>query len=139
MYPYALDTGMSPEQFWSYSIAEVQDILESCARVRQRQQKERLNAANYIVNELGTRIGIMLGNKEAKIGYIWDYFPSLYQEEKEMADQMQKEAEIERVRESRYRYAAMHNSRWKEVEDDDGDTDTTDTASSDTSGPAAVH
>ncbi|MFR8372690.1 MAG: hypothetical protein ACLVBW_01965 [Lachnospiraceae bacterium] len=129
---------MSPERFWGYSIAEVQDILKSCARIRQRQQKERLNAASYIVTELGTRIGIMLGNKEAQVGHIWDYFPSLYQEEKEMADQMQKEAEIERVRESRYRYAAIHNSRWKEVEDD-GDTDTTDTASSDTSGPAAVH
>ena len=69
---------------------------------------------------------------------IYGTISQAYQEEKEMADQMQKEAEIERVRESRYRYAAMHNSRWREVEDD-GDTDTTDTASSDISGPAAVH
>lgn len=90
-----------------------------------------------MVTELGTRIAIMLGNKDAKIGHIWDYFPSLYQEEKEIAEQMQKETEIERVRDSRYRYAAMHNSRWKEVED--GNTDTTDTTGSDTSRPETVH
>ena len=130
---------MIPNQFWNYSIAEVQDILESCARVRQRQQKERLNAANYIVNELGNRVSIMLGNKKAEIGHVWDYFPSLYQEEKVIAEQMRREAELERVRESRHRYAAAHNSRWKEVEEDGECTDTTDTASSDTSGSEAIH
>lgn len=131
MYARALDAEILPGLFWSLSIAEVCDMLESRARVRQRQQKERLNVANYIVDELGTRISIMLGNKEAKINHVWDYFPSLYQEEKELVDQMHREAELEHVRESRHNFAAVHNRYWKEVRDDGERNNITDIASSD--------
>lgn len=126
----ALDAEVLPGLFWSLSIAEVCDMLESRARVRQRQQKERLNAASYIVDELGIRISIMLGNKEAKINRVWDYFPSLYQEEKELADQMHREAELEHVRESRHNFAAVHNRYWKEVRDDGECENATDSAGS---------
>lgn len=105
-------------------------MLESRARVRQRQQKERLNAASYIVDELGIRISSMLGNKDAKISHVWDYFPTLYQEEKKLSDQMQRETEIERIRESRYNFAAVHNRYWKEVRDDGKCENATDPAGS---------
>lgn len=76
--------------------------------------KERLLAASYIVDELSKRISIMLGNKDAETGHLWDYFPQLYQKQKEAFTEYQQQEELEQFKERRRLFAARHNKRWSE-------------------------
>ena len=41
MYPIFLDAGYSPQLFWELSVGEVNDLLESYARRKELEQKQR--------------------------------------------------------------------------------------------------
>lgn len=110
----AVDAGISPERFWDLSIAEVNDLLESRARSREREFKEQLSVADYAVQELSRRIASMLpGGEEIPVRHVWDYYPSLYRKEKEAYEEYEKREELEQFKERRRQFAARYNRRWE--------------------------
>ena len=54
MYLVALDCGILPEEFWSYSLAEVRDRIEAYERTRRREEKQKI----LYINDLAGLIGL---------------------------------------------------------------------------------
>lgn len=78
------------------------------------EQKERIVIAGYVVDELTMRLSAIMGNKDAEIRSAWDYFPGLFEDEKEAAEERRKEIELQKYLDSRYNFAAAHNKAFRE-------------------------
>lgn len=70
----------------------------------------------------------MMGNKDAEIKSAWDFFPELFVKEKQLADEMRKESEIQRIVNSRYNFAAAHNRALREREEKEDVSECSNTA-----------
>ena len=100
MYPAALDCGILPDEFWSYSLAEVRDRIES--------YKQKI----LYINDLAGVIGLYmqrLFDKDVQIPQPWEQYPALFQAEKARYEETHRDEILEKARNSRKEYAQRYN------------------------------
>lgn len=90
------------------SLAEICDEMESFYRRQEKQLKEKLSIAFILAQSTAERVGVYL-NKDNKAREPWDFYPSLFADEKAAYEKAAEEAEMEERREKIRAYAA----EWK--------------------------
>ena len=74
------------------SLDEILDILESHARKEERKAKEELRKLHFLARDTAHQLGFLIAGKEDDSPpELWDYFPELFAEEKDMADKKKTE------------------------------------------------
>lgn len=117
-----MDGGILPEDFWSSSLAEVRDRLESSQRVRVQNAKEKISLCYELAGLIGIYVSKLFDDKnEVRIPHPWDSYPELFRREKESYEMAQKADLVETAREARYAYAKRHNRLRREAEVRGGD------------------
>lgn len=112
LYPQALDAGIMPETFWNLSLIEICDLLESCNRRRIRNAREQLSMLFAAAESTAEHIGCYLNEKNTA-RRLWDFFPSLFAEEKEAYEKEQAEERTVKAVAEWKAYAAEWNRRRK--------------------------
>ena len=82
--------------------------MESFYRRQEKQLKEKLSIAFVMARSTAERVGVYL-NKDNKAREPWDFYPSLFVDEKAAYEKATEEAEMEVRREKIRAYAA----EWK--------------------------
>lgn len=99
-----------PEVFWTCSLSEVRDRLESVHRVKVQEARERVSICYELAGLIGIYTSKLFDDKdEVKIPHPWDSYPELFKQEKESYETAQKAELVESAREARYAYAKRHN------------------------------
>ena len=107
----ALDYGITEADFWSMTIAELQRIFDSKARVEQQRARERAAFDYTLADLIGYSVGRVYSSR-VKVPEICTAYPTLFTAE-ELA-QTRAELSIERFK----KFANFHNSKYeKEVAD----------------------
>lgn len=122
LYPTALDCGISPFSFWDMSIDEITDLIESHKRCAQQKAKKELMFNQILSVQIRQEILPLLVEKipeDYKAFQLWDLFPELFKEEKQLYEESKQEKEFISFKEKRRAYAARINQRAKKVKSDD--------------------
>lgn len=82
--------------------------MESFYRQQEKQLKEKLSIVFVLAQSTAERVGVYL-NKDNKARAPWDFYPSLFADEKAAYEKAAEEAEMEERREKIRAYAA----EWK--------------------------
>lgn len=103
MYPEALDCGITPERFWTLSIKEVADIIESHNRIQRKRHKQTLSDFYNLAYMVAQNF-----NSKTQPKGLYELFPDLFEEEliKEQT------VSVEEQRASRARWAAAMQKRF---------------------------
>ncbi len=94
--PAALDAGMTPTEFWTATIAEIRQVLESRERCLKRELQQQA-ALDYRHAYL---VAALFGGKSPSIHEV---YPALFEEEKKQDWRIAKERLL--------RYAEAHNRK----------------------------
>lgn len=108
LYPMFLDIGYEPSYFWSLSIAEIQDLIDSYVRKQKRKRQEReaglkdmIVALHVQALEIGEVVNkVVNGNKEPIQGLHY-YYPDLFNQEEteeQKAEREKREQELYKAR-----------------------------------------
>lgn len=108
LYEHALDCGIRPEDFWTYSPLEVSDLIASYFRQKQQDIKQRVTH-DFVMAEVQTRY--VCREQGQDIPHPWEYYPELFQKEKLEYKQKKEAAELEEYKENRRSYVAEFNRR----------------------------
>lgn len=119
VYPSFLDCGYSPSLFWSSSLDEIIDLIESYNRREEQRVKEeetkiktQINLNWNLAQQIGDWFQIAMGNKTS-ITPLYDYFPEFFKNEKEEADRQKQMSQLELHKARMADYAYQHNERRK--------------------------
>lgn len=108
LYPYALAAGLTPEQCWELSYAELQDVVKAYNEKSTREFKQSVQN-QFLLADVITKH--LFQEKDDPIPRPWDYYPKLFSKEKEQFKEIQKETELEDYKERRRQYVAEANRR----------------------------
>lgn len=110
LYDVALDCGIPPEEFWNISILEVCDRIDSFRRREEQRQKKTLAGLHFLAKDISQYVGYILsGKKEAKPLELWDFFPTMFQDEKAAAEEQRKNRELAEYKARMNDFAHRHN------------------------------
>lgn len=118
LYPIALDIGMSSSFFYESTIPEIVDMIDSYERIEKRKQKQRAIDNQILADQIirGFNV-IMNGNEksdsEDSFKALWDYYPDLFDEEKEKYYQDKEEREFDNFKASRKMFANQYNKKYR--------------------------
>lgn len=117
MYPNALDCGITPEAFWSYTPAEIEDRIKSYQRKIKQQQTKEIEQLFVLAEAIGSRVAYIFTEKKdlRLILQPWDAYPQLFEEQEKIMQEAEEEREFDRYKEARRRHAAEHNRRREEA------------------------
>lgn len=118
MYPDALDCGITPEAFWSYTLAEIEGRIKSHQRKARQQQIKEIEQLFVLAEAIGSRVAYIFTEKKEPrlILQPWDVYPQLFTEQEHFAQEAEEERELEKYKEARRNYAAEYNRRREEAE-----------------------
>lgn len=92
------------------SILEILDTMESFARKEEKRIKERLSQIHFLSKDVAQQTALALFGKEGdEAPELWDYFPELFQKEKESAEQKKVEKEMAVYKAKMLDFAYRHN------------------------------
>lgn len=92
------------------SIPEIVDTMESYVRKEEKRIKERLSQIHFLSKDAAQQTALALFGKEGdKAPELWDYFPELFQKEKEAAEQKRVEKEMAVYKARMLDFAYRHN------------------------------
>lgn len=112
LYPEALDAGMSIETFWDSSIDEIVDMINSHIREENRRKKQKVIDDFIIAEVTALNLAALFSKKEdRKIPKPWDYYKTMFAEEKEAYEAKEEERALEEYKEKRRAYVAEYNKR----------------------------
>lgn len=101
---------MDSAVFWSSSLQEVFDFIESRKRVQKQKKKEEILNIFLLANLIAERDP--LTDKTGKeLTMPWDYYPELFVEEERQYTLAKEEAEFEVYKEKRRLHAREFNTR----------------------------
>ncbi len=108
-----LEEGFVPSFFWNLSIQEAHDVLVSHEK-KQRENMKSEVLAKYIQSlQIAECIAKTKDVKnEITLKNIWDYYPSLFEEEKSLYQKKQDEQEFRNYKQRRMEFARIHNARF---------------------------
>lgn len=90
-------------------------MIESFERKKKMQAKEDISKQFMLSHLIGEHLRALF-DKEVIFSKPWDYYPELYQQEKESFEKEKKEIEWEVYKEKRMAFMNEHNKRWKQKE-----------------------
>lgn len=112
LYDPALEAGMTPQEFWDSSLAEIEIRVEDYAKRKARETKERISDMFLLAQLFAERHPpIPFVKYDPKMTMPWDILPEMFEEEKQQAEKKEKQEEFERFKEKRQRYYALYNQR----------------------------
>lgn len=107
----AVKAGMSPEDFWSHSPAEIADILEGIQHRKKQKQKWIIDKLFVLAQAISIDV---FPPKERKGPAVpWEFYPELFKEEKQSFDHQKEEKDIDDARENRKAYAYTWNKEFR--------------------------
>lgn len=107
LYPNALDAGITPERFWDYTLAEVQDII-LCSCRRQKRDITNQYDLSALISVYVAKV-LLDSKNEIKTPHPWDAYPELFAEEKQKFEEQQRAAAVREAGISRREYAHYFN------------------------------
>ena len=116
-YPNALDCGVSTEEFWAMTPAEIVDRIESYQRKIKQEQILKTEQLFVLAEAIGSRVAFILSDQKDRSILLqpWDVYPQLFAEEKHSAEHSAEDREFEAYKESRRQHAAEFNRRRREA------------------------
>lgn len=99
---------MSIQEFWELSPMELNDCIQSYKRRRENEIKQQVNM-NFLLAEVISRR--IFAEKEDEIPQPWDYYPELFEMEKQISDEAYRKKKIEEYKEQRRKYVEEFNRR----------------------------
>ena len=96
------------------SIDEIEDKIRSHKRVETKNKKEQIVLNFVLADQMVTRISKMLDLKnEIDVPQFWDYFPSLFENERVEYERQKEIDEFENFKNTRKAFALRHNQKMK--------------------------
>ncbi len=86
---------------------EIFDYMESFRRREEKRVKEELSQKFFLAQATAEHIGMYL-NKENKARNLWDFFPWLFEAEKQAWEEEMEKEELEKAKERRRTYIAEY-------------------------------
>lgn len=108
LYEPALDCGISIETFWNSSLYEISDYMESYNRRKTADKREEVLMTFMLANLISERHP-MVDKEKSKVSFPWDYYPSLFKEDKQEYEKAQEENEFEEYMSKRKRAMMAYN------------------------------
>ncbi len=108
-----LEEGFAPSFFWELSLQEAYDVLTAHAK----KQREAMKAEVLMKYTQSIQIAECVAKtkdikNEITLKNIWDYYPSLFEDEKQLYQKRQEEQEFQNYKQRRMDFARMHNARF---------------------------
>ena len=101
-----------PDQFWSMTILEITDLMESYHRRKLAEIKQDLKNKHFLARDIGQFIDLALnGSQNTDFHELWDFFPELFKEEKEMEEQRRTKQQLALYKAKMLDYAYRHNHK----------------------------
>lgn len=131
LYPYFLDMGYEPSLFWSLSIQEISDLMESYARKEERRREEKkadvrdqaMLLYNHAMQCADAIALIMPGGEKRERKSLEDYYPELFTGLKKAEEEARKEKELDIHKMRMKEYAAANNAARRKVGEKNGRND----------------
>lgn len=126
LYPYFLDMGYEPSLFWSISLQEISDLMESYARKEERRRKEKeadikdqaMLLYNHAMQCAEAMALLMPGNDGRERTSLEDYYPDLFPGLKKAEEEARTKKQLALHKARMKAYAAANNAaRRKEGEE----------------------
>lgn len=98
------------------SIDEIEDKIDSFERNHKRMIKETATLNAVLVDMLSLKIAKIFDSKnELETKHLWDYFPSLFAEEKSCFEKEKEDEDFEKFKSNRRAFVQRHNKKRKEA------------------------
>lgn len=85
--------------------------MESHARKQKAEYKRDLMLKHFLAKDISQYISLILGGSKVKILELWDYFPELFEQEREAVEEEQKRRQMEVYKAQMIDFANRHNHR----------------------------
>lgn len=114
-----MDLGVSIEEYWQLTKAEMDDLIASGNRQFERKEKRRIDNLFLLADAISSRINYFFSSVEDRVEPIrpWDIYPVLFAEEKKIHEDAIADIELQKYKERRRQHAVEYNNRRKEAED----------------------
>ncbi|MEI4338070.1 hypothetical protein V9Z57_01755 [Streptococcus suis] len=114
-YPTALDAGIDPFSFWEYTLLELKELVDSYNRQQFEKQKE-IASHNFVQSQMIARFVSMMFQEKGEAPDIWDFYPALFEEDRQQIEQARIERDLIIHREQMRAYAERMRGRFKTSE-----------------------
>lgn len=111
LYERALDAYIPPESFWEHSPGEVLDMIFSYDRREKRQLKENISR-DFVRARVIRRL--LFPNKGEQAPRPWEYYPELFADEMQAAEEAEENAQLEEYKANKRAYVEEFNRRIRE-------------------------
>lgn len=85
--------------------------MESYERRQKAEYKRDLTLKHFLAKDIGQYVSLVLGGSKVKILELWDYFPELFENERESIEENQKHRQMEVYKAQMIDFASRHNNR----------------------------
>lgn len=110
-----MDCAINPEEFWTMSIAEIMDRIDSFNRVKKIEFKQQTEQFFTLADVIGNRIASLFAEKgSVDMVFPWDAYPNLFTEDKAEYDRWKREEELENYKNWRIKQAIEINANFEE-------------------------
>lgn len=108
LYQNALECGIQPQDFWNYSLLEVQDLIRIFWQRKEKEARWKITH-DFMMAEVQTRFTFR--EKGQDIPHPWEYYPELFKEEAQRYEARKKQDQLEEYKEARRNYVSEFNKR----------------------------
>lgn len=108
-----MQSGISPSCFWEYTLDEIVDIIDAFFKNKRYDQKFEILSKEVLSMQIFERIAALFNKNNAdKIRKIWDYYPSIFEEEKNNHEtSLVSESQWDAFKDRRRHFAEVHNKK----------------------------
>ena len=114
LYPIALDCCINTDAFWNSSFGDIIDEIDSYRRREKYKQKQQAIHAHNLAQQIIEGINLIVNgdDNQKELHGLWDYYPDLFEEEKEKHKKQQEYNEFENLKAQRRKFANYHNRKY---------------------------
>lgn len=109
----ALDSGISEQDFWNMTLAEVERAVESKARVKKAEQQEKASFDYILADLIGRSVARGLSSQN-KFPEIYEVYSTLFDSQQLQEEKQKAKADISALR--FMQFAQAYNKKFKEVQ-----------------------
>lgn len=132
LYPSFLDMGYEPSLFWSLSLQEISDLMESYARREERRREEKkadvrdqaMLLYNHAMQCADAMAMLLPGGDKRERSSLEDYYPELFPGLKKAEEEARKKKELAIHKARMKAYAAANNAARRKAGEENGRNDT---------------
>lgn len=106
----ALDYGITEEQFWNMTLAELERAVASKRRIKKIEAREKAQYDHILGQLIGVACGKAFGSIKKEYPSLSDTYPSLFTEEEILKKKQEREAELRALKFKQF--AESFNSRY---------------------------